>query len=450
MRKIFTIVLFIVNSMVLNAYDFKAVNQDNVELCYRILTDSTVALTYESRDANNYNTLPSKLVIPSQVIHDEQSYTVIRIDDNTLEYSTNISKLHIPSTISFIAHSGIYTPSIEEYIIADENPFYCSLDGIIYTKDKTDLVQYPPHKQDSIYFIPNGVQTLQTTSFFNADYIYELQLPLSLKKVDGLAFYGQRLETIILQDSVQSIDSWAFSVCPSLKKLVLGNQLNSVPFMFLAHYQPILVECRTIIPPICAIDQTQSAYINQSTLLVPRKAVKEYQQAEGWKEFGNILPIEPPITETADGAIVSWIQNFSATGYIWHLYKDETHLQLVMSLSFDNTGHLTHIELGNMSSAPSQIPARMNADSEQESRYAEYYSFTISSLQPNTTYFYSRQSVADNEVIDEEIGSFTTTLSTSIMDIDEDNNQSNKVIHNGQFLIKRNGENYSILGQQIK
>ena len=70
--------------MVLNAYDFKAVNQDNVELCYRILTDSTVALTYESRDANNYNTLPSKLVIPSQVIHDEQSYTVIRIDDNTL------------------------------------------------------------------------------------------------------------------------------------------------------------------------------------------------------------------------------------------------------------------------------------------------------------------------------------------------------------------------------
>ena len=51
-------------------------------------------------------------------------------------------------------------------------------------------------------------------------------------------------------------------------------------------------------------------------------------------------------------------------------------------------------------------------DNGSERRFAEYYSFTIRSLTPDRQYYFVRQSLAGDEVIDEEQGSFETLPDT--------------------------------------
>jgi sugar/nucleoside kinase (ribokinase family) len=63
---------------------------------------------------------------------------------------------------------------------------------------------------------------------------------------------------------------------------------------------------------------------------------------------------------------VSWVQNFSATGYVWTLYTDEAKTQRFMSLAFDANGHLTHIDL-NSGHMPARMPALYHEDGEEES-----------------------------------------------------------------------------------
>ena len=116
-----------------------------------------------------------------------------------------------------------------------------------------------------------------------------------------------------------------------------------------------------------------------------------------------------------------WVQNFSATGYVWTLYSDESHTDMVMSLTFNEKGYLTDIILGSLApshvyeaNAPMMRISAADGDDtgDSERRFAEYYSFTIKSLTPNTKYYYTRQTLADDEVIDEEQGSFATLPDT--------------------------------------
>ncbi|MBQ9339086.1 MAG: hypothetical protein IJS13_01990, partial [Paludibacteraceae bacterium] len=128
----------------------------------------------------------------------------------------------------------------------------------------------------------------------------------------------------------------------------------------------------------------------------------------------------------------------------------EEHTELVMSLIFDERGYLTELILGtgmpsqaaehNRALAPQRSTESNDEEDGNERRFAEYYSFTIRSLSPNRQYYYVRQSLAGEEVIDEEHGSFETLTDTetgldgSIVPYDE-RIHSDKQLREGQMLI---------------
>ena len=124
-----------------------------------------------------------------------------------------------------------------------------------------------------------------------------------------------------------------------------------------------------------------------------------------------------------------------------------------MSLTFDANGHLTHIDINN-GHMPARMPALSNEDDENgtEKRFAEYYSFTISGLSPETKYYYTRQSMKGTEVIDEETGSFET-LSDETTGLGEQESTLSipkKIIENGQILIRSEKKIYTLQGNNVR
>ena len=87
------------------AYDFGAVAPSGQMLYYQILTDSTVAITYQisgwSLDLDvHYNPTPSgNLIIPDSVTYNGNTYIVTSIVDYALQYCSGLTSLTIPESM---------------------------------------------------------------------------------------------------------------------------------------------------------------------------------------------------------------------------------------------------------------------------------------------------------------------------------------------------------------
>ena len=475
MKKSIILISILACVMSAQAYDFKVANDDGCEIAYNINSDgTTISVTYTDigtkRRLSNYaDFLCDTMRIPEHVIYDNRQYTVTGLDSMCFRYiNQNIHTLELPATIDSIVFyeevgidhyadaSAFYGNSFRSIIMAENNPKYTTEAGILYTKDKSVLLAYPAgNLRDSVY-IKEGVVMLGHGALVWARNIRYLELPLSLKELGEESLSEEdSLVHLIIKDSVERIGDWALG-CKRLTHLTLGSGVKSVGVDFFVplHRLNVDIYSRAINPPLIYNLKSNtpflsSCHVDRTNIYVPAQSLNAYRQADGWNRFTNILPIEPPIVTGLDNVQVSWVQNFSATGYVWTLYTDEAHTQRYMTLTFDANGHLTGIDLaGNQ--APARVPA-LNEDNEEEAtQFAEYYSFTITGLSANTTYYFVRQSLNGTDVIDEENGTFATQSSATAIDNINNASAPIKVISNGSIFIKQGNKTYTIQGQEVK
>ena len=449
-------------------YDFKSENKDGIELAYKILDDGeSVALTYnnpENQQPNsshpNYEYIQTDtLFIPEVVRHNNKHYIVKELGQAALSNTPEVKCIYLPKTIQTIYYSFGVSPTFLNnnafsINVEKENDAFCSISDILYTKDLKSLVAYPSANPNDTVVLVEGLETIPALTFtpLKAKFI---ELPLSLKEIGIWNFATRFVEQIILKDSVENLDIYAIYSL-GLKHLTLGSNLKYVNIDFLFTDSIVQIYCRALQPPVVTnnAQTTDPEFLHKHILdsgflYVPRKSLSLYRQAEGWSQFKNIYPIEPPIVSGVNEAEVSWVQNFSATGYVWTLYLDEARTQPYLQLTFDKDGHLTNIDL-NRPNAP-QLPAE-EGDKQEDKRYAEYYSFTITGLDADTKYYYTRQSLAGERVIDEETGSFETLPDGAPTGINpllfEPSPQ--KTFENGMLRIRKNGNTYNVNGTKVE
>ena len=95
---------------------------------------------------------------------------------NHCEYMKNTS-LTIPKSVKIIGDSetegthvfyNFASTHITEFIVEEGNEYFKAVDGVLFTKDGTRLIQYPTSKPGNVYEIPEGVTILDPLSFNRA------------------------------------------------------------------------------------------------------------------------------------------------------------------------------------------------------------------------------------------------------------------------------------------
>lgn len=89
------------------------------------------------------------------------------IESGTFSSCTSLEKVIIPTNTTKIESGAFSGCNIKEFIVAENNYSYSSLNGVLFNKDKSQLLIYPIAKPSTSYVIPNSVTTIEKNAFSN-------------------------------------------------------------------------------------------------------------------------------------------------------------------------------------------------------------------------------------------------------------------------------------------
>ena len=166
-----------------------------------------------------------------------ESLTSVTIPDSVTSIGSfafsvckSLTNVTIPDSVTSIGNytfSGcISLTSIE---VSDNNGNYSSVDGVLFNKDKSELITYPASKTDNTYEIPNSVTSIGNDAFGKCRSLTSVTIPDSVTSIGFSAFgYCTNLISVTIPNSVTSIGSSAFGYCTKLTSVTIGNSVTSI------------------------------------------------------------------------------------------------------------------------------------------------------------------------------------------------------------------------------
>ena len=183
----------------------------------------------------------------------EISSNVTIIGDDAFAYCTNLTSIEIPSSVTSIGSSafldctnltsieipssvtsvGYYAfsecTSLNSINVDKSNQKYSSEDGILFDKDKKELIRYPTGKKEKEYNIPSSVTRIEWAAFSGCTSLTSIEIPSSVTSI-GFAAFGSctNLTRIEIPSSVTRIGSSAFHSCTSLTRIEIQSSVTSI------------------------------------------------------------------------------------------------------------------------------------------------------------------------------------------------------------------------------
>ena len=287
---------------------------DNVEVThpYRPALPTESASNAATQDSPDDYANLTELTIPSTVTYEGNVYHVTRIGHHAFDQCRNLTSVDIPNSIksigirafswcsaltSIVLKGGL--ENIESYafeyclglenislpnslMTIGQNAFYNTqwyknhpngavYAGNVFYKYKGDI------PQNTSFVIKEGTVSISPYAFVKENYhedysLVSVSIPNSVKVIGEGVFYRCRaLTSIVIPDGVTTIETLAFHYCKAL---------NSVT-------------CKAVEPPVLGSSVFSVVPLTDATLYVPAESVDAYKNADQWKDFGQILPIEP-------------------------------------------------------------------------------------------------------------------------------------------------------------
>jgi len=142
---------------------------------------------------------------------------------------TSLTNVTIPNSVTSIgSYAFSDCTSLSAITVDASNSFYSSVEGVLFDKSQTTLIECPGGKAGS-YTIPNSVTNIGTRAFFGCTSLASVTIPNSVTSIGELAFSGcTSLTNVTIPNSVTSIGDQAFDSCTSLASVTIPNSVTSI------------------------------------------------------------------------------------------------------------------------------------------------------------------------------------------------------------------------------
>lgn len=253
--------------------------------------------------------------------------SVTSIGASAFANCTTLVEMKVPAAVNKIGNSAFQgCLALKDIEIDTANAVYASVDGVVFSKDKTILYTYPAGRTDTVYTVPDGVTKINfaafyqrvikvgTTLYFSENPLAEINLPESVTELGNSAFEWlkelkrinipnnvksignatfrncESLVDIEIPDSTKTLDTYAFKDCKALESVSIGSGMTTLgQDVFTGCAKINSVVCKAVVPPTAKKEPTfDNAVYAAASLTVPTESVEAYKAATPWSSFAKV------------------------------------------------------------------------------------------------------------------------------------------------------------------
>jgi len=176
------------------------------------------------------------VAIGANVFQNTTSLTSVIIPENirtignrTFQGCSSLTSVTIPSSVTSIGNYAFDScSSLTAIDVSAANMHYVSIDGVLYNKPITTLIQCPIRKAGQL-IIPQGVTSIGERACYLCQFLTSVTIPDSVTAIGIRSFAGcSNLITVTLPNRITSINDVAFGACTRLIYVSIGNNVTTI------------------------------------------------------------------------------------------------------------------------------------------------------------------------------------------------------------------------------
>ena len=294
-----------------------------------------------------------------------------------------MSSIYIPASLTDLNAQAFNEGGMSAYEVSPDNPVYASEDGIMFNKEKTELLHFPAKKHVESYSIPKKVEKIGKFAF-ESNQLNEVIFHDKLLTIDDYAFFlCEKLAKADVPNSVEFVGESAFSRCYNLKEAHLPEKLTAIsPGLFEYGYK---LEKVNIPSTVTSIGKSAFRYCRKmNDLRLPDGLVEIGDEAfNGWKMTSLVIPnsVTTIGRQAFDGCteLKSLVLGNSVSEIGMHAFYNNRELKEIDILSEDYYYVTTYafescnaVEYVNLPDTDWARKVLISLDSEYKRRYCSY------------------------------------------------------------------------------
>jgi hypothetical protein len=117
--------------------------------------------------------------------------SVTSIGNSAFYDCSSLTSIEIPDSVTSIGYFAFSDcSSLTSITVNGKNEHYASVDDVLYNKEKTTLVCYPPKKSQKSFTIPDSVTSIGYSAFSGCSSLTSITIPDSVTSIGNSAFYA--------------------------------------------------------------------------------------------------------------------------------------------------------------------------------------------------------------------------------------------------------------------
>lgn len=142
----------------------------------------------------------------------------------------DICSIILPRNLSVLSGNAfVFCENLESFEIDRHNALYSTIEGVLHSKDRKQLIRFPSGYQGVNYIVEDSVEHIADGAFCGTANLETITFTSNLKSIGAKAFeYCEKLSSLVLPSSVETIGERAFQYCNHLFSIMLPRGIQEI------------------------------------------------------------------------------------------------------------------------------------------------------------------------------------------------------------------------------